>query len=58
MMGRHQGGGGVVEGANEQRWVRGEVNQRRSIAEKTVDTRGETQETYPVPVQTLRMYFE
>lgn len=39
MMGRHQGGGGVVEGANEQRWVRGEVNQRRSIAEKTVETR-------------------
>ena len=34
MTGRHQGGGRVVEGGTEQRWGRGEVNQRG--AEKPV----------------------
>lgn len=35
---RHQGGGRVVEGGNEQRWVRGEVNQKGS-RKTSVETR-------------------
>ena len=36
MMGRHQGGGGVVEDGNGQGWVEGEWDQKGSRAEKTV----------------------